>query len=91
MRPTRENKRILDGGSFEGPIGPIAPIGLKPVEPNKKRSGDEAKVEKISFMHVLDKFLWFRAIICLMVLRRQGMFFMCLPTLVDHLRQFTEH
>ena len=47
------NLRTLDEGTFEGPI---VPIGFKPLEaPPQKRSGDEAKADKVSFLHVLDE------------------------------------
>ena len=45
--------KALDPGSFEGPI---VPIGLKPPEaPKPKAPNDEAKLEKVSFVRVLEE------------------------------------
>ena len=47
------NLKALDEGSFEGPI---VPIGFVPPEPRKVRAPrNEDKVEKISFLQVLDE------------------------------------
>ena len=45
------NKRMLDEGSFEGPI---VSIGLRPPEPKKHNAGDEATAEKVSMWELLD-------------------------------------
>ena len=47
------NLKALDEGWFEGPI---VPIGLKPLEaPKPKAPRDEAGLEKVSFLRVLDE------------------------------------
>jgi len=47
------NLKALDEGSFEKPV---VPIGLKPPEaPKQKAPGDEARLEKASFLRMLDE------------------------------------
>ena len=49
------NLKALDEGTSQGPI---VPIGLRPPEPPKQRaSRDEDKVEKGSFLQLLDELL----------------------------------